>query len=196
MKVTPVYFPDHMIQNFPKVLNDYFTKDQIQMKNERFYLDSSNMQYKSMLKQKVNEDYARFLETRSETQNQQNFHNNQSQIPINTLFCILFRLIQDEQAQQQNFKTYLSFVFMWVIGLEISLVYIKTEDCLFLNKRILNGLENKKISQAIRTLCDYVVIESGNKNKIIIDNVSVYKIKLNLKWLNNVIFLKSLQQSL
>ena len=112
MKITPLYFPDQVIESFPKVLSEFFMKEQINVKIERFYLDSSNVQYKNLLKNKVDEDYARFLETRADTQNQLNFQNNPGQMPCNTILCILFKLLQDENMQQQNFNSYLSFLFM------------------------------------------------------------------------------------
>ena len=112
MKNTPLYFPDHMVEAFPKVLSDFFLKDQLAFKTERFWLNSSNIQYKQLLKQRVEEDYVRFLETRPDTQSQLNFQGVPGQMPVNTVFCILFKLMQDENVQQQNFNTYLSFLFM------------------------------------------------------------------------------------
>lgn len=147
MKNTPLYFPDHIVESFPKVLSDFFKKDQINLKNERFYLDSSNNQYKGLLSSKVDEDYKRFIETRPESHNQLNFQNIPNQMPVNTVICMLFKLLQDETVQNQNFNTYLNFIYM-----------------------NLNGLENKKFSQAMRTFCDYLIIEATNKSKNVIDN--------------------------
>ena len=62
MKMTPIHFPDYVVQHFPKVLNDFFTSpEQIQIKSERIYIDSSSIEYKIALKKKVDEDYARFI---------------------------------------------------------------------------------------------------------------------------------------
>ncbi len=114
MKNTPLFFPDHVIQKFPKVLNDFFLKDQIAVKTEKFYLDSSNIQYKQMLKSRVEEDYMRLLETRADTQGQLSFQTVPGQMPANTVLCMLFKLLQDEslQLQPQNFNAYLSFLYL------------------------------------------------------------------------------------
>ncbi len=111
MKNTPLFFPDHVLERFPKVLSDFFLKDQIAMKTERFYLDSSNIQYKQMLKSRVEDDYLRLLETRGDTQSQLNFQSLPGQIPANTVMCMLFKLLQDESVQQ-NFNAYLSFLYL------------------------------------------------------------------------------------
>jgi len=81
------------------------------MKTERFYLDSSNIQYKQMLKSRVEDDYLRLLETRGDTQSQLNFQSLPGQIPANTVMCMLFKLLQDESVQQ-NFNSYLGFLYL------------------------------------------------------------------------------------
>jgi hypothetical protein len=113
IKTTPLYFPDHVINCFPKVLYEFFAVEQQQLKNERIYVDSSNKHYKMLLKKKIDEDYMKFLDIRSDNQNQLSFNSAQgSQAPINTLICMLFKLILDETVQQQNVKNYLSFIFV------------------------------------------------------------------------------------
>jgi len=62
MKATPIYFPDYVVQHFPKILYNFFTApEQAQIKSERIYIDSSFIEYKSALKKKVDEDYIRFV---------------------------------------------------------------------------------------------------------------------------------------
>ena len=61
MKITPIYFPDYMIQHFPKVMHDFFANEQVQIRNERIYIDSSFITYKNELKKKVDDDYKSFL---------------------------------------------------------------------------------------------------------------------------------------
>ena len=108
MRTTPIYFPDYIVDQFPKLLADFFSREQQQLRNEPIYIDPSNRQYKVVLKKKVEEDYARFLgslrssfidimkmfcffnfsflqkETRPENQNQFNFQSIPN-APINTL---------------------------------------------------------------------------------------------------------------
>ena len=60
MKATPIHFHEHIVEHFPKVLQDFFNREQ-QLRNEHFYVDSSNKQYKLYLKRRVDEDYKRFL---------------------------------------------------------------------------------------------------------------------------------------
>ena len=55
MKTTPIYFHDYVLQHFPKIIQDYFIKEQQHLG------DSSNVQYKIALKMKVEEDWKRFL---------------------------------------------------------------------------------------------------------------------------------------
>ena len=85
MKMTPIYFPDYVIQHFPKVVQDFFIQEQTQIRSERIYVDSSFVEYKNALRKKVEEDYIAFLETRNETQNQLNFQNQNPVFPVNTL---------------------------------------------------------------------------------------------------------------
>jgi hypothetical protein len=70
VKTTPVYFHDYVLQYFPKLVQEFFAKEQQHMG------DSSIKQYKSALKMKVDEDYKRFLDCRHETQVQIIFQNN------------------------------------------------------------------------------------------------------------------------
>ena len=112
LKTTPLYFADHVIDTFPKVLNDFFLVEQQQLKQERIYVDSSNESYKKLLKKKVDDDYVKFMETRGDTSSQLSFQNNQSPIPLNTTICMLFRLLIDESMQQQNLKNYLATIFL------------------------------------------------------------------------------------
>lgn len=61
---TPIYFHDYALEHFPKVIQEFFLKEQQQTRPETFrveYADSSNKQYKIALKKKVDEDYKRFL---------------------------------------------------------------------------------------------------------------------------------------
>lgn len=114
VRVTPLHFADRTIESFPKVFAEFFSKEQAQFKSERFYLDSSNPQYKALLKQKVDADYASLLGANQSSQGQLNFQSSPGQMPVNTMntiFCMLFRLLQDESAQQ-NLNTYLSIIYM------------------------------------------------------------------------------------
>ncbi len=104
MKVTPIYFPDYVVEYFPKVLKDFFLQEQTQLRNERMYIDSSFVEYKNALRNKVNEDYSRFITNQLES-----FHSNNQSLPINTLLCIVFKFLQDENVQQ-NVITYLGIV--------------------------------------------------------------------------------------
>lgn len=61
MKTTPIYFHDYVIEYFPKVMQDFFQKEQQQVKQDTLYTDSSNKQYKMALKKRVEDDYKRFL---------------------------------------------------------------------------------------------------------------------------------------
>ena len=61
MRITPIYFPDYITEQFPKLLAEFFSREQQQLRNDPFYLDPSNKQYKNLLKNKVQEDYTRFL---------------------------------------------------------------------------------------------------------------------------------------
>jgi hypothetical protein len=61
MKTTPIYFHSYVTDSFPKVIQDFFVKEQLQTKQETLYADSSNKNYKIYLKKKVEEDYKRFL---------------------------------------------------------------------------------------------------------------------------------------
>jgi len=144
MKTTPIYFHSYAIDSFPKVIQDFFIKEQSQTNKETYHVDSSNKNYKLVLKKKVEDDYKRFLDCRHETQAQAIFQNNP--ISAHTLLCILFNLLQDESAKP-NMSTYLSFILYY-----------------------LNGSENKKIIQSLRTLCDYLIIESTNQTNIVIEN--------------------------
>ena len=112
--MTPLHFPDAVIETFPKVFAEFFAKDQAQFKLDRFWLDSSNQQYKSLLKQKVDADYASLLGASASNQSQLSFQGSPGQMPVNTMntvFCMLFRLLQDEIAQQ-NLNNYLGVIYM------------------------------------------------------------------------------------
>ena len=50
---TPLFFHDHTLEHFPKVMQDFFNRDN---QKEPFYTDASNNQYKIALKKKVDED--------------------------------------------------------------------------------------------------------------------------------------------
>lgn len=125
-------------------MQDFFLREQSQTNKETFHVDSSNKNYKVLLKRRVEEDYKRFLDCRHETQAQAIFQNNQ--ISAHTLLCILFNLLQDDTAQV-NMPTYLSFILYY-----------------------LNGSENKKIIQSLRTLCDYLIVESTNQPTSVVES--------------------------
>lgn len=110
MQKTPIYFHDYVLEFFPKIIQDFFVKEQQQMRPDTFYTDSSNKQYKLALKKKVDEDFSRFLECRHETQAQGLFHQT-NPLSAHTLLCVFFNLLQNESIQQ-NFSTYLSFI-LW-----------------------------------------------------------------------------------
>lgn len=38
----------------------------------------------------------------------------------------------------------------------------------------LSGLDNRRMTQALRTFCDYLIIESTNKSELVIRNVIIY----------------------
>jgi hypothetical protein len=73
---TPIYFQDYALEHFPRVIQEFFHKEQQQVRVETIYADPSNKQYKLALKKKVDEDYRRFLDFRHETQVQTMFQNN------------------------------------------------------------------------------------------------------------------------
>jgi hypothetical protein len=70
VKTTPIYFHDYVLQYFPKLIQEFFAKEQQHLG------DSSIKQYKAALKNKVDEDYKRFLDCRHETQVHIIFQNN------------------------------------------------------------------------------------------------------------------------
>jgi hypothetical protein len=74
MKTTQVYFHDYVLQYFPRVLQEFFVKEQQQQ--HHIGDSSSNKQYKTQLRMKVDEDYKRFLDCRHETQVHIIFQNN------------------------------------------------------------------------------------------------------------------------
>ena len=111
------------------------------------------------------------VECRHETQVQSIFQNNP--INIHTLlwfvssklqiyWCnfylifylksIFFNLLQDDSVRP-NFSTYVSFILSY-----------------------LNSSENRKVTQAMRTFCDYVLIESANKSISIVEGVCSFLI--------------------
>lgn len=57
---TPIFFHEYTLEHFPRVMQDFFKREQ-QIRPELIYTDSSNRQYKIALKNKVDEDVARFL---------------------------------------------------------------------------------------------------------------------------------------
>lgn len=57
---TPIFFHEYTLQYFPRVIQDFLKREQ-QMRPDLFYTDSSNRQYKMALKNKIDEDVARFL---------------------------------------------------------------------------------------------------------------------------------------
>jgi hypothetical protein len=61
VKTTPIYFHDYVLNHFPKLIQEFFLKEQVQLRQELIYTDSSNKTYKLYLKKKVDEDYKRFL---------------------------------------------------------------------------------------------------------------------------------------
>jgi mediator of RNA polymerase II transcription subunit 23 len=141
---TPIYFHEHVIEHFPKVLQQFIVAEQSKKLSEKINIDSSNKQYKSNLKKLVENDYKLFSECRHEAQVQNIFQQNQNQ-GVHTILCLVFNLLLQNNdtttsSSFENFNTYLQFILS-----------------------NLNGLENKKMSQALRTFCDYLVIESANK---------------------------------
>lgn len=63
-KATPIHFHDHVLQYFPKFMQDFLQKEQ----QQHMIGDSSNKQYKAALSRKVEEDYKKFLDCRHESQ--------------------------------------------------------------------------------------------------------------------------------
>jgi mediator of RNA polymerase II transcription subunit 23 len=152
MKITPIYFPDYMIAYFPKVIQQFFINEQNKM-NPNILVDSSNRSYKIALKKRVEDDYKQFLDCRHEAQVQKIFQINQ----INTLLCLFFNLLQDETASsaQPNFNTYLGFILS-----------------------NLNGMENKRMTQSLRTLCDYLIIQSANQSTNTLEMFTLQLLKM------------------
>jgi hypothetical protein len=58
--MTPIYFHDYTVKYFPKIMQDFFTKEQQQQNCPG---DASNRQIKMALKHKVDDDWKRFLGT-------------------------------------------------------------------------------------------------------------------------------------
>ncbi len=109
MKTTPIYFHQHVIDYFPPVIKEFFEKEQ-QPKPETIYADSSNKKYQFFLKQKVEEDYKKFLDCKHESQAQAIFQNSQ---PPHNLFSVFFKLLQDDSVQS-IFNNYLSYILLYV----------------------------------------------------------------------------------
>ena len=65
-EMTPIYFPDYVLEYFPKVMQQFIVSEQSKkpnerVANERMLIDSSNKQYKLWLKKRVDDDYQRFF---------------------------------------------------------------------------------------------------------------------------------------
>ncbi|CAF0729586.1 unnamed protein product [Brachionus calyciflorus] len=148
MQKTPIYFHDYTLEYFPKVIQDFFRKEQQQLRPELFYTDSSNRQYKLALKKKVDEDLTRFLDSQHSSQVLPLFLQT-NQIMAQTILCVFFNILLNHSYNQNLYNKYL------------------LDLCLCFNS---NGLDNKKMTQSLRTFCDYLIIECTNKTIEVINN--------------------------